>query len=65
MFIAEYVLDGKLIRVYSENGRKNVTCEEYVPGKMPLLVKSGYIPWKREKDYGKKEGRKTDEKDPH
>ena len=64
MFIAEYVLDGKLIRVYSEGGRKSVTSEKYIPGKLPSVT-TGYIPWIREKDYGEKEDGEIVKDDPH
>lgn len=31
MFIAEYVKDGNIIRVYSEHGKRVVTSEPYTP----------------------------------
>lgn len=55
MFIAEYVQSGKLVRVYSENGKKIVTREKYIKG--TYNIPNGYIPWKRERYYGEEESK--------
>lgn len=44
-FVAEYVKDGKLIRVYSEHGKKIVT--ELPLSKQEPKVLNGYIPRKK------------------
>ena len=44
-FVAEYIKNGKLIRVYSENGKRTVTKESYKQ-KVPK-VSNGYIPRRR------------------
>ena len=45
MQIAEYVKDGQLVRVYSENGKRTVIKEPYK--KSIPIVKNGYIPRRR------------------
>lgn len=45
MFVAEYVKDDKLIRVYSENGKRVVTAEPY--RRTNPVVANGYFPIKK------------------
>lgn len=47
-YIAEYVKDGFLIQVYSENGKRTVSITPYKKEK-PKAVRNGYLPKKEKK----------------